>query len=260
VDDGARTVEDALEGLRRLWAAGVETVVTTPHLDASVTQTPGRLEERLEEVDRALEALRGEVTTAIPGVTLLRGHEVMLDVPDPVLSDPRLHLAETDFVLVEWPRLQVPPATGPVLTRLTGLGVRIVLAHPERYRGLDAGLRLAGSWREAGAFLQVNFGSIVGRYGDAPRKRALTLLERGWADLLSTDFHGRPHLPLHIEEARAALEHLDGAEQFDLLARRNPARILEGADPLPVPPLVGRRGLKEKVMDLLRGKEVRRDH
>jgi protein-tyrosine phosphatase len=246
---------DALEGIGRLWEAGIRTVVTTPHLDGSLTQIPSALELRLEEVGGAWTALKSAAGEAFPELNLLQGYEVMLDVPDPVLTDPRVQLAESSFVLVEWPRLQVPPATNPVLARFRENGVNVVLAHPERYHGLEAGSGLPGEWRQMGAYLQVNYGSLVGAYGEAPRRRALTLLERGWVDLLSTDFHGRPHLPIYLDQAKAVFEVLQGGVQFDLLARRNPARILRGEDLLPVPPLAVRRGLWKKVRGFLSGKE-----
>jgi len=257
VDDGARTLEDALEGLGRLWDAGVRTLVTTPHLDASLTRSPGQLEARLQEIDAGWEVLKPAAKKAFPSLVLLRGQEVMLDIPDPVFTDSRVRLGETPYVLVEWSRLQVPPATGPVLSRLRDLGVGVVLAHPERYRGMDAELATAGEWRSMGALLQVNYGSLAGRYGDGPRRRAFTLLERGWADLFSTDFHGRPHLHLYIREAAEILEAMGGLHQYDILARENPSRLLEGRTLLAVPPISEKRarGFKEKMLDLLRGRE-----
>ncbi|MGD8362085.1 MAG: hypothetical protein PVJ04_11725 [Gemmatimonadota bacterium] len=254
VDDGARTLEEALEGVGRLWDAGVRKIVTTPHLDGSLTQTPSELDLRLEEIDAGWLGLAKASRQAFPGLELLRGHEVMLDVPDPILTDPRVWLGGTSHVLVEWPRLQVPPATTLVLSRLLDQGVKIVLAHPERYRGFDPELNLAGEWRKLGALLQVNYGSLLGRYGDAPRKRAVTFLERGWVDLFSTDFHGRPHLPLYIEEAGEAMEALGGSEQFDILARWNPARLLEGGELLPAAPLAAKPGLREKVLNFFKRK------
>jgi protein-tyrosine phosphatase len=251
VDDGARTVEDALEGIGRLWEVGVRTVVTTPHLDGSVTQVPSVLEQRLKEVEEGWALLKEATDKAFPDLKLYRGHEVMLDVPDPVLTDPRVRLAGSDAVLVEWPRLRVPPATKPVLSRLRENGVTIVLAHPERYHGLTRESHLPGEWRKMGALLQVNLGSLVGAYGDPPRKRAMTLLERGWVDLMATDFHGRPDLPLYLDQAQEAFEVFAGGVQFDLLVRQNPARIVMGKAPLPVPPLAIRKGLWKKVRDLL---------
>jgi protein-tyrosine phosphatase len=232
-------------------------VATTPHLDGSLTKIPEALEARLQEVDLAWEALRAEASGLHPEMEFHRGHEVMLDIPDPDFSDPRTRLAGTSTVLVEWPRLQVPPGTSQVLDRIRSAGYTVVLAHPERYHGLDSELELPGEWRRMGALLQVNYGSLVGRYGDEPRARVLTFLERGWVDLFGTDFHARSHLSIYLRRAREAMELLDGAEQFDLLARTNPQRILCGDDPLPALPLVQKKGVWDKVRGLFGGKERR---
>ncbi len=248
VDDGSRTLEEARNGLRRLKAAGVRRVVTTPHLDGSLTRDRGLLEGRLAEVDEAWGSLQRMAEGEFPGLDLHRGHEVMLDIPDPDLSDPRVHLAGTPFVLVEWPGLQVPPSTLSVLDRLVSSGIRPIIAHPERYRGLDRDTALPGEWRERGALLQVNHGSVLGMYGDLPRRRAITLLERGWVDLMASDFHGRAHLSPSVREAQEVFSEWGGGDRFDLLARVNPARILGGEDPLPVIPLI----VKKRVWQRLR--------
>lgn len=255
VDDGARTVEEAVEGIVRLREEGIRTLATTPHLDGSLTKVPEALDAHFREVDLAWEGLRSAASEAFPEMEFFRGFEVMLDVPDPDFSDSRTRLAGTDYVLVEWPRLQVPPGTPQVLARIRDAGYRVILAHPERYHGLDFELNLVGEWRKMGARLQINYGSLAGRYGDEPRRRALTFLERGWVDLFSTDFHSRPHLSIYLQKARETLEILEGEEQFELLAGTNPARILRGDEPLPALPLVRKSGLWDRVRGLFRGKE-----
>ena len=253
VDDGARTLKESLEALARLKGEGVDTLVTTPHLDASLTLSQEALEARLGEIGIGWEALKEAAAGSFPEMEVHRGHEIMLDVPSPDLSDPRLHLAGGPFILVEWPSLRVPPATAPVLERLRKEGHRLILAHPERYHGLDQELAMPGEWRDLGVLLQVNYGSLAGRYGVGPRRRARTLLERGWADLFSTDFHGRPHLSIYLGAVREAMEELGGGEQFRLLAGTNPARILRGEDPLPVPPLAFKKSVWDRVRDILQG-------
>ncbi len=99
VDDGARTLDEALEAVRRMGAAGIGKIVTTPHLNASLTLS----RESLERVDESGQSFSREVERRFPDLELRRGHEVMLDVPDPDLSNPRVRLAGTSFVLVEWP-------------------------------------------------------------------------------------------------------------------------------------------------------------
>ncbi len=235
VDDGARSVGDSLEGVGRLVEAGFGTLATTPHVNGSLTLDPAGFEPFMEGMDQGWATLREAVAREYPEVELQRGHEVMLDVPKPDLSDPRLHLGDTEWVLVEWPRLQVPPGTGRVLRWLKDQGVRPLIAHPERYHGVGRELEVLREWTESGAVLQVNLGSLAGRYGDGARTLAFRLLRRGWVGCLSTDFHARPHLKLYVDEARELLEDVGASEQWDLLIRTNPARILQGEEPVPVP-------------------------
>ena len=198
---------------------------------------------------RAFDAAAEEVGQAFPEVEFKRGHEVMLDVPDVDVYDPRMRLAGTSFVLVEWPRLHLPPGTTAVLERIRSEGFRPIIAHPERYIGID--LPLASEWRRCGAYLQINYGSIEGRYGGDARTIALRLLRRGWADYLSSDFHARPDRKLYKTEAWPRIEELGGEEALIHLSLTNPSRVFRDDEPLPVPPLPAERGFWAKVKEVL---------
>jgi protein-tyrosine phosphatase len=232
VDDGSRTTEEAVSGIRALQQDGIRTIVTTPHLDGSLTRDREMFQARLQEVGESFERLDREVKEVLPDVDLRLAYEVMLDVPDPDLSDPRLHLSDASFALVEWPGLRVPPST-------------------------DLVSFLPGEWRAKGALLQVNYGSVTGRYGETPRRRAVTFLERGWVDLMASDFHGRPHLSPFLSEARSAFSGWGEGDEFELLARVNPSRILRGENPLPVPPIAAKHGVWQRLRDALQPKRRR---
>ncbi len=253
VDDGARTVDGSLDGLGRMMAVGITRVATTPHALGSLTRDPVGFAKWIDEVDDQWAILERAAAASFPGLELQRGHEVMLDVPDPDLSDSRLHLGDTRYVLIEWPRLQIPPGTVPVLTRLVEAGVSPLIAHPERYAGLDRGLALVEEWRRVGARLQCNYGSLLGRYGPAPRTVVLRMLERGLVDCLSTDFHGRKHLKLFVREARDLFEEAEADEAWSILSGANPRRILDDEAPLAVPPVDMATSLWGRVRDLFRG-------
>lgn len=252
VDDGATSVADTLDGVGRMAEKGIRVIVTTPHLDGSLTRMPEALESRLVEVDEAFLLARRAILDRYSGISFLRGHEVKLDLPDPDLSDPRIRLGDSDYVLVEWPRLQIPLETPSVLRELRAGGSRIVIAHPERYRVYDRSLNLISSWRKEEALLQVNFGSIVNRYGPGPRSLALKMLELGCVDCLASDFHGRPHLRIYLDAAREVFERIGADEQWDLLTRVNPMRITRGSDPLPVPPIEAGLGLVGRIRSFFR--------
>lgn len=251
VDDGARTEEDTQQALERMIAVGVTHLITTPHANASMLHDPEFFEQWSQHMDQQWGVVERLASNLSIDVAL--GHEVMLDVPDAPLANPRLTLAGTRCILLEWPRLQVPPSSVAALQRVTAQGLWPIIAHPERYAGLDRELRLVGEWKRAGALLQMNYGSVVGRYGPKARETAIRLLERGWIDIMSTDFHGRSHLKLYIKEARAFFEELGAGEAWTLLSGANARRILNEEAPLPVPMLEVPRSIWTRVRELFGG-------
>ena len=252
VDDGAPDLASVLDSIGRLVDLGVHRLITTPHIEGSRTHDPTALEGRLSEVTSAWMTAAEAIARDYPAVESLRGHEVMIDVPDPDLSDPRIRLAGTSFVLIEWPRLAIPPHTVTAIGRIRGQGYRPIIAHPERYYGILRSMPLVGRWREAGAYLQVNYGSLAGRYGSDPRMAAFELLRRGWVDYLSSDFHGRNRLKIYKKEAWAILEGLGADGILQLACVTNPGRVLSDEDPFPVAPLEADRGLWARLKDMLR--------
>ena len=252
VDDGARSVEAVVDSVERMTRAGIRRIVTTPHLQGSLTLDRARLADRLGEVGDAFERARSVLASRFPEVQFLCGQEVLMDVPEIDFSDARLRLAGTTFVLVEWPRLQIPPGTARVLERIRQAGYRPVVAHPERYAGMQRQLGLAGHWRAVGAYLQVNYGSLVGRYGSEARAVAFRLLREGWVDYLASDFHGHPTLPIYRREAWATLEERNARETADVLSRANPARLIEDMAPMPVPPVETHPHFLARLRGLLR--------
>lgn len=255
VDDGARHLTDVLESVARMRAEGIGRILTTPHIRASIAADSIRREQRLEDVSVAFEAASKAIAEAHPGVEYLRGHEVLIDLPEPDLSDSRMRLAGTSFVLIEWPRLAIPPGTGRVIRWIRDQGYRPIVAHPERYTNILRQPDVVQSWRDGGAYLQVNYGSFAGRYGSEARTMAFRLLEAGLADYLASDFHGKSSLKIYCAEAHEALARRAPAGLLDTLSRVNPSRLLDGLDPLPVPQLPS----ASKFVERLRRIMTRRD-
>lgn len=239
VDDGANDELQAREALARMRDEGVSALITTPHLNGSLTARPAALAERLAELDAGWDRLRAIATAEFPELRVERGVEVMLDTPEIDLSDPRLRLAGTPYVLVEFPYMNVPPNSAQTLFELKLKGWIPVVAHPERYSGVDEGLAVMDEWRRVGGLFQVNGASLIGRYGGNAQTTAWRLLKRGWVDYLSSDYHARGRVA--VREARARLEEKGGAAQATLLMETNPARLLAGEAPEPVPPLLAPR-------------------
>jgi len=92
VDDGARTLKEALEAVERMVADGIGQTLTKPHVNASLTRDSRGLGTWLEEVGESWQELSEHVRRRFPDVEFLRGHEVMLDAPP--LPVPPLRIRE----------------------------------------------------------------------------------------------------------------------------------------------------------------------
>lgn len=238
VDDGSRSVEQSVEVLTRMGAAGVTAVCLTPHLEAS------RAERGVPAAyDAAFEALKAAAPST---VTLHRGVELMLDRPFPsgAASNRALTLGGTRYILVEFTRMAADNAVYNALSNIIGLGLIPVLAHPERYSSCTP--QAAAAWKSTGALLQVDANTLF-----MPRtrgERARALLAAGFADILAADNHGDART---ISLPYTSLAEAGGAEQADLLLVKNPEAILEDRGTEMVPPLTLKTSLMTRLKQLL---------
>lgn len=239
VDDGARTTAESLEFLHKFWGDGVRRMATSSHLDARLVHDPDALYRRLDRIEAAFRELQ-EACAAETGVPALTFSQEIL-VPDAetatlVFVEPRVGIRGTDYATIEF-GFELPDDTAGVVRAVREAGRRPIVVHPERYRRgtTPVGIDEIRSWKEAGAILQVNGGSILEGYGPGIADLAWTILARGLADLLGSDHHGasRPVSPAAVVQK---LERRGAAEQARLLYSENPGRILDNRETLAVPP------------------------
>jgi protein-tyrosine phosphatase len=235
VDDGAANIAESRTGLATMQEQGVTTIVTTPHLRASLVERKRDLDAYLVDLDLAFEELKFLAAAEFPNLRIERGVELMLDIPRPRLTDERLRLGGSPFVLMEFPHMSIPPHSSVAIRELRSTGVIPIIAHPERYSNMTNNVGLIEGWRDAGAFIQVNAGSAVGQYGTSARKLFALILENGWADYMCSDYHSRGRCS--VSAAASWMLERDGRSQLHALTVENPERILRSEAPLPVEPL-----------------------
>lgn len=248
VDDGARSLEEALDHLRSFRQLGIRTVITTPHLTAS--RTRGEWREGIQERFRELAAAAAD---GCPEVSLGLAYEIQLDDPDADLGDAGLGLGTGGRLLVEFPMLVLPAYPDRMLAVVREQGWVPVLAHPERYAGVDRAYHWIGRWRADGALMCVNGGSLWGEYGGEAERVSRRMLAEGHIDLLASDHHARPHRSTDVRQAYDFLCEADLEEQARMLICENPLAVLDGRDTEPVPPCELPAGWKERLRRLVRG-------
>jgi protein-tyrosine phosphatase len=237
VDDGSRSFEETLRHLQLFHADGVTRVAVSPHLFGWVTSEEHGLDMRLDR----LEQVFAEVQTFVAGRSdvpeLYFSQEILCtsaDMARKVFSSPRPGVRGTRYALVEF-GFDLPHDCIDIIQAVLASGRRIVISHPERFRRDRSPVTVDEivTWKQAGAALQVNGGSVLGDYSEAVIRTAWELLHRGLADIISTDHHADYR---HVSPARVAREiaRRGGEEQARLLMSENTGRILDDEDLLSV--------------------------
>lgn len=238
VDDGARTLGESLHHLRLLAAAGVTRLAVSPHLDGRSVHEAGAVYLRLERLERAFNELVAACQERDDVPTLYFSQEILVPDPDTAralfTTEPRVGVAGTRYALIEFGFDLGDDPVG-VVRAVLEAGRRPIVAHPERYRRdwQPVSVDEIRGWKEAGALLQVNGGSVLGAYGDAIRDTAHALLDEGLADLIGTDHHADAR-PVSPAEVGAALANNGLAVQARRLLSENPRRILSDHETLSV--------------------------
>jgi protein-tyrosine phosphatase len=238
VDDGSPTAAHSATVLQRMRAEGVRVIVCTPHLRASEAPLAP-----IEEHARRHEELRA---VAPAGLELLRGFEIMLDRPGADLTSEALALGTSRARLVEFPRRGLPPGATEELLRLRMSGLMPVVAHPERYIGCT--IEMIGVWRDVGAVIQADAVALLGAGPMADFARQM--LGEGLVDVLASDNHGDRR---SLSQARDWLSEIGATQQAWFLSEENPRRVLAGEPMQAVPPIRFRRGVFDRLRELVFG-------
>lgn len=232
LDDGAPDMEAALQMGRELVAAGYSVVATSPHHGEGPGGDVGFL---------AQQAVRAQLTEAFAqaGIALKLLPNAEHHLTPGLLQ--RIEKAEagglvgigsedgsTRWLLVELPWQRVPHLDV-LLFRLQAFGYRILLAHPERMRHID--LATWQSFVRRGCRMQLDLGSVVGRYGKRAQTQARALFAEGLVHVVGTDLHRPQASKPWLGRAFEMLQQWVGAEGLMQLTEVHPKKILEGEPP-----------------------------
>ena len=220
IDDGARTLDDALEMARAFVADGVIAVAATPHVRVDYPTSADVMLRAVDELRAALEKA-GIPLTLLPGAELAVDRLARLD--DDELR--RLTLAGSDrYVLVETPYYGWPPEVAEQLLELRLAGFTPVLAHPERNAEVQGAPSLLAPLVHGGTLVQVTAASLDGRLGAAPRQTAFHLVAAGLAHMIASD----AHMPdVRAAGMQSAADALEDAALAEWLTSTVPRALLE---------------------------------
>lgn len=221
VDDGAADLEMALAMGRLASEEGIVKIAATPHF------------HQISEwslIKKQVEALRGEFSQAQIAVELVPGAELLLDLNllDMQAQDIPTYGDQGKFCLIEFPLQQMPIYADEVLFGLQAKGITPIIAHPERYGAVVENPNLALEWLRQGCLIQMNTGSILGRFGTKIKGTAQIMLTSQMVQVVASDGHGSERRRLNLAETFSTLVEIVGQSTALDLVKANPQGILRG--------------------------------
>jgi len=240
IDDGARTVEEAVEMARIAADDGIEYMVSTPHMFNGLSDNPEPA-QILSRVAALNDAIGG-------GVKILPGNEVHIshDIAEQARTNRVLKINQHNYMLVEFPQLMVPVGSRELFYKLRLHGVRPVLVHPERNGQIQNQPSIVAHLIERGVLIQVTAMSLTGEFGPAARICAETLLRHDCVHFLATDAHRTKSRPPILSRGRAAAAAIAGEMRANALVEDNPRAVINGEALNAPPPIAFRSAGKAK--------------
>lgn len=231
LDDGPRTEYEALAMCRMLVAEGAGAAAATAHQNEHYPEnTPQRIRAATARLAELL------VEKEIPLSVVPTGEIVLSeDLAERWRAGKLLSIGDTGkYLLVEMPYTHFLDFR-PAAEALKPLGVRIVVAHAERYEPLLHDPELAVQWIEAGLLMQVTGEALADPPGDDGPAMKLWA-QRGMFHLLGSDGHRFDRRKPELRAGLARLKKWIGASAAERIAGLWGAAVLQGLPVNPPPP------------------------
>jgi protein-tyrosine phosphatase len=225
IDDGPETLEQALDLARAAVADGVTHSVLTSHVH------PGRYPNQRKNLEIAVAAFSAAIAQAGIALNVRMGAEARLcaELIDLLAHQQVPFLGEVDgyqIALLEFPHQLIPVGSVQFIKNLLKLKIRPLIAHPERNKSVINNHLKLTEFVEAGCWLQLTAGSLVGRFGPQAQQTGFKIIDEGWNCLLATDAHNLSSRPPLLSEGRDAVAVRYGIELAQSMVFEKPAKIL----------------------------------
>jgi protein-tyrosine phosphatase len=239
VDDGAKTLQEAVEMCQMAARDGTTHLVATPHCNYRYNFDPAVNRAKLAELQSAIGAKP----------QLLLGCDFHLSYDNiRVLVENHSHFTvnETSYVLVEFGDFFVPDQIDRVFYDIECAGLTPILTHPERNPVFQHKPDLLYRWIARGCLCQVTAKSYTGGFGSTPKRFAEDALKKNWIHVFASDAHDLKYRPPILSACRKKVAQAQGEETAARLLEKNPEAIINGQPLPPAPPPVDPAEAKPK--------------
>jgi protein-tyrosine phosphatase len=225
LDDGAKTLEEAVEIGKVAAEKGVKGIVATPHLFRGNQNYEDikLIEEKKVEVKELLS--REKIDLEIySGVEVHLSHRLLGELKN---NKDILVMNRGNYMLVEFPSDHVFSGAKNLFFDLMSEGIKPIIAHPERNSIFRYDPFLLYELIQMGALSQVNSGSFVGLYGELVEQTVFRFLELELVHFIASDCHSVRSMETLNSDNLDMLRERFGATKIDALVMQNPQAVID---------------------------------
>ena len=227
VDDGAQSVEMALDMLIQAYENGTDEIVLTPHyaIDYNYVNPKDKIINLFHDLVRIVEHER------IP-IKLYLGTEYLMSS----IHSFREHvneirtMNETRYLLIEFFFDVHQERMLELVDEVLNHHFIPIIAHAERFKCIQLSTSLAKELIDKGCVLQMNKGSILGEFGKYPQEAAYELLDQHYYSFVGSDTHHPIRRTANMKEAYRIVQHYYGTRYADDIFYFNAKDMLKDID------------------------------
>lgn len=223
LDDGAKTLNDALSMCRIAVEDGITDIIATPHtMNGTYLNGEEAILEKVKELNSALKQNKINIKV-YPGSDVRIYPRVISDIEE----DKVLTLNNNKrYVLLEMPFQTIPIMALDILSQLADSGVTPVVSHPERNEQVLRQFEILAEMKRRKALLQVTAMSLTGEFGEEIKDLCIKMLKEGLVDIIASDAHSPDKRPPVLSAAVSAASEIVGTEAALRTVEDTPRQIL----------------------------------
>lgn len=234
IDDGSHSLEQSLKMLNIAAKNNTDKIILTPHCNQ-----PGNLNNFYSsDLQNHFDAFR-EAAKDIP-IELYLGMEIYAtdEVPDLISEGKIIPLNNSHYLLIEFPFSSNPDWVTHILEEVSKFNLTPVIAHPERYPFIINNPQIIYDWVISGSLIQINKGSLFGRFGYKEELTARKLLNHNLVHFVASDCHSHKVRTPYMMDCYDLISDIYKPGYADLLFNINPKGIINNSKvfvPEPIP-------------------------
>jgi len=226
LDDGPRNMDESLLMAKWYSNIGIKTIIATPHYIHGTAWVSTR-EQIREEVNRLQEqiSIKKISLTVLPGMEIALNNQLKITFDDSILTP----LGRSGYFLLEPSFYDPPQNLFELIDSMAAHKRNIVLAHPERASFCQKSPQIIPELVKRGVKIQLNLGSLLGRFGNVCKKTALHLIASHCVHYIASDAHSTSDRTPPTEADWKDLIEILNTEVVTKLCIINPGKLIYGA-------------------------------